>query len=74
MICDLCHKNPANIHIQEIVEEVKKSLHLCTECASKKQIDPSSFDKFSLAEFMSNVSELKSEISNQPQQAEVTPS
>ncbi len=39
MLCDNCHKNEATIHIQEVAKGKKKSLHLCSECASKKSPD-----------------------------------
>ena len=37
MLCDICHKNEATIHIQEIVNGQKKSMHLCSSCAAAKQ-------------------------------------
>lgn len=36
MICDLCGKNPATVHLTEIVDEQMSELHLCEECARKK--------------------------------------
>ena len=58
MICELCKKNPATIHIQEIVENKKKSMHICTECAEKKTDSPLLFDgNFNLAEVLYSISE-----------------
>ena len=37
MLCEICNKNEATIHIQEIVGGKKKSLHLCSVCAAAKQ-------------------------------------
>lgn len=37
MLCEICNKNEATIHIQEIVGGKKKSLHLCSTCAAAKQ-------------------------------------
>ena len=37
MLCDICHKNEASIHIQESVNGQKKSMHLCSSCAAAKQ-------------------------------------
>ena len=37
MLCDICQKNEATIHIQEIVGGQKKSMHLCSSCAAAKQ-------------------------------------
>jgi protein arginine kinase activator len=58
MICELCKKNPATIHIQEIVDNQKKSMHICTECAEKKTDSPLLFDgNFNLAEILYSISE-----------------
>ena len=35
MLCEICNKNEATIHIQEIVGGKKKSMHLCSSCAAK---------------------------------------
>ncbi|MFN3551429.1 MAG: hypothetical protein ACK4WJ_06450, partial [Endomicrobiia bacterium] len=34
MICDICKKNNATIFITEIINNEKKELHLCYECAA----------------------------------------
>jgi protein arginine kinase activator len=59
MLCDICKKREATIHIQEIVNSNKKAMHLCSECAVKKsQNDPSfDFGGFNLAEMLYNISE-----------------
>ncbi|MFA6716394.1 MAG: UvrB/UvrC motif-containing protein [Victivallales bacterium] len=59
MLCDICKKREATIHIQEIVNNSKKAMHLCSECALKKsQNDPSfDFGGFNLAEMLYNISE-----------------
>lgn len=56
MLCDICKKNPATIHIQEIAGNEKKTLHLCQECAQKKAQEDSSFQAFNLAEVLYNIS------------------
>lgn len=55
MLCSICHKNPATIHIQEIAGNQKKTLHLCQECASKKMQEDSSFQSLNLAEVLYNI-------------------
>jgi protein arginine kinase activator len=59
MLCDCCKKNEATIHIQEIINGEKKTLHLCGQCAAKKsQSDPTfDFGGFNLAEMLYNLSE-----------------
>ena len=39
MICDICHKNPAIIHIQEIGPNGRHSLNLCLKCAAERALD-----------------------------------
>ena len=34
MLCDVCKKHEAKVHIQEIIDDIKTSVHLCTDCAA----------------------------------------
>lgn len=36
MLCDVCSKNPATVHLTEIIDEQMNELHLCEECARLK--------------------------------------
>ncbi len=36
MLCDICNKNPATVHLTEIIDEQMNELHLCEECARNK--------------------------------------
>lgn len=36
MVCDICGKNPATVHLTEIIDDQMNELHLCEECAHKK--------------------------------------
>jgi protein arginine kinase activator len=56
MLCDLCKKNPASIHIQEIINGEKKALHICPECAAKKSDEDPILKGFNLAEMLYNLS------------------
>ena len=38
MICELCGKNKAIIHIQEVVNGHKKNVHFCGSCAGNKSL------------------------------------
>lgn len=50
MLCEICKKNEATIHIQEIVGGQKKSMHLCSICAAAKQAGSGlDFGPFNLA-------------------------
>ena len=54
MLCQNCHKNEATIHVQQIVNGHIKSIHLCEECAAKKNggDDP---EEFNLAEVLFDI-------------------
>ncbi len=56
MFCEICKKNQATIHIQEIVNTQKKVLHICAECAAKKTQDDPALKGFNLAEMLYNLS------------------
>jgi protein arginine kinase activator len=36
MLCDICGKNAATVHLTEIIDEQINELHLCEECARQK--------------------------------------
>lgn len=37
MICQLCNKRPANVHVTKIINGVKNELHICEQCAKEKE-------------------------------------
>ena len=36
--CQSCQKNPATVHLTEILKGKKREIHLCEECAAKKGV------------------------------------
>jgi len=38
MLCNICNKNQATVHLTEIVDNQMTELHLCDDCAKKKSI------------------------------------
>lgn len=38
MLCDICGKNKATVHLTEIVDNEMSELHLCEECAREKSV------------------------------------
>ena len=38
MLCNLCQKNQATVHLTEIVDDQMTELHLCDDCARKKSM------------------------------------
>lgn len=41
MICDLCGKNEASVHLTEIIDDQTQELHLCQPCAKEKGVEAS---------------------------------
>lgn len=56
MICDICHKNPATVHLTEIIDNKMTELHLCEECAQKKGAQMESH--FGLADLLAGLADL----------------
>ena len=69
MKCDICHINKATIHIQEIIKNEEKSLHICTECAAKKSEENPVLQGINLAEMLYNLSEQLEDDSDEPDNA-----
>jgi protein arginine kinase activator len=36
MVCDICGKNQATVHLTEIIDDQMNELHLCEDCAHQK--------------------------------------
>lgn len=56
MLCDLCNINDATIHVQEINQGKKKTLNICTHCASEHNLSDKEIEGFNLAEILYNLS------------------
>ena len=70
MLCQICNKNPATIHVQEIINGEKKVFHLCGECASKKAETEPILQSFNLAEMLYNfTNEKAAESADAPEDA-----
>ena len=71
MLCEICQKNEATIHIQEIVGGKKKSMHLCSSCAAaKQQQDGLDFGPFNLAGLLYKLSGSEIDNVNMPENAD----
>src|SRR3989338_6200570 len=55
MLCDICGKNPATVHLTEIVDEQMAELHLCEECARQKSMEIE--QQFGLADLLAGLAE-----------------
>ena len=56
MLCDICGKKEATVHITEIIDNKMTELHLCEECARKKEV--SIEHSFSLADFLGGLTDI----------------
>lgn len=56
MLCSICNKNSATIHIQEIVNGSKKTIHICQVCAAAKGLNIPATEVMNLTEFLHNMS------------------
>ena len=57
MLCDLCSKNQATVHLTEIIDEQMSELHLCEECARKKSVQME--QQFGLADLLAGLAEFE---------------
>jgi len=57
MLCDICAKNQATVHLTEIVDEQMNELHLCEGCARQKSVQMES--QFGLSELLAGMAEFE---------------
>ncbi len=56
MLCDICHKNDATVHLTEIIDNQITELHLCEECARQKGAQME--QHFGLADLLAGLADL----------------
>ena len=56
MLCDICGKQEASVHITEIINDQTTELHLCEECARKKNVAME--QHFSLSDLLGGLTEI----------------
>ena len=56
MLCDICHKNHASIHMTEIINGEVKELHICDVCAKSKGMIKNN-KNFGLADFLAGLTD-----------------
>lgn len=56
MLCDICGKNEAMVHLTEIINEQITKLHLCEECAKEKGAEME--EHFGLSDLLAGLSDL----------------
>lgn len=55
MLCDICGKNQATVHLTEIIDEQMNELHLCEECAQQKSAQMES--QFGLGDLLAGLTD-----------------
>jgi len=55
MLCDICGKNPASVHLTEIIDNQVTELHLCEECARSKNLEME--QQFGLGDLLAGLAE-----------------
>ena len=56
MLCDICKKNDATVHLTEIIDEQMNELHLCEECARQKSVAME--QQFGLSDLLAGMADL----------------
>jgi protein arginine kinase activator len=57
MLCDVCGKNPATVHLTEIIDTQMNELHLCEECARQKSVQME--QQFGLSDLLAGLAEFE---------------
>ena len=55
MLCDICGKSPATVHLTEIIDDQMDELHLCEECARQKSVQME--QQFGLSDLLAGLAE-----------------
>ncbi|MBI5023613.1 MAG: UvrB/UvrC motif-containing protein [Candidatus Omnitrophica bacterium] len=57
MPCDICGKNPATVHLTEIIDNQMTELHLCEECAHQKSVEME--QQFGLSDLLAGMADFE---------------
>ncbi|MFA5100787.1 MAG: UvrB/UvrC motif-containing protein [Candidatus Omnitrophota bacterium] len=63
MVCDICHKNSATVHLTEIVSGKVAEMHICQTCAKSKATELK--EQLSISDFLGglvNIDDVEKEI------------
>ncbi len=69
MLCDICNKNQATVHLTEIIDDQMNELHLCEECARQKSAQMES--QFGLSELLGGMVEFEKPTKEKIHEAEI---
>lgn len=60
MLCDICKKNVATVHLTEIIDDQIAELHLCEACAREKSIQME--QQFGLSDLLAGLAEFSKQL------------
>jgi len=69
MLCDICNKNPATVHLTEIIDDKMTELHLCEECAQKKGAQMETH--FGLADLLAGLADLGTQVTKTKKEVKI---
>jgi len=55
ILCQICKKNVATVHLTEIIKDKKREIHLCEECAGKQKGVAFKSHQFSISDLLSGL-------------------
>lgn len=68
MLCNICNKNQATVHLTEIVDDQMSELHLCDDCARKKSMQME--QQFGLSDLLAGLVDYGKQIGGVEKQSE----
>ena len=60
MVCDICTKKKATVHLTEIVDDQMTEMHLCEECAREKSVKME--QQFGLADLLAGLADFGKQV------------
>lgn len=60
MVCDVCGKKKATVHLTEIIDEQMSEMHLCEECAREKSVHME--QQFGLADLLAGLADFGKQV------------
>lgn len=70
MLCDICGKKPATVHLTEIIDEQMNELHLCEDCARHKSAAME--QQFGLSDLLAGMADFEKPASSNKEEEIVT--
>ncbi|MFH0940835.1 MAG: UvrB/UvrC motif-containing protein [Candidatus Omnitrophota bacterium] len=67
MLCNICTKNQATVHLTEIVDDKMNELHLCDDCARKKSMQME--QQFGLSDLLAGLVDYGKQLSSVDKEA-----